>query len=131
MHSIEIEKLINARLLALPNLDLKRVAWVNQNFTIPKAGLWIRPTVLGGINFMSGMSDKPCSREVGTVIVQCFDREGQGTGNLKRFADALAQHLAYYKADKLELLTPSIIDAGFDPNTKFYQINVSIGYRYN
>ena len=91
----------------------------------------IRPTVLGGVNFMSGMSDKPCSREVGTVIVQCFDREGQGTGNLKRFADALAQHLAYYKADKLELLTPSIIDAGFDPSTKFYQMNVSIEYRYN
>ena len=38
MHSIEIEKLINTRLLALPNLDLKRVAWVNQNFTIPTTG---------------------------------------------------------------------------------------------
>ena len=131
MHSIEIEKLINARLLALPNLDLKRVAWVNQNFTPPITGFFIRPTILGGINFMSGMSDKPCLRENGTFIIQCFDREGQGTGNLKRFADALAQHLAYYKADKLELLTPSIIDAGFDPNTKFYQMNVSIGYRYN
>ena len=131
MHSIEIEKLINTRLLALPNLDLKRVAWVNQNFKPPHAGLWIRPTVLGGINFMSGMADKPCLRENGTFIIQCFDREGQGTGNLKRFADTLANHLAYYKADKLELLTPSIIDAGFDPNTKFYQINVSIGYRYN
>ena len=131
MHSIEIEKLINTRLLALPNLDLKRVAWVNQNFKPPHTGLWIRPTVLGGINFMSGMADKPCLRENGTFIIQCFDREGQGTGNLKRFADALAQHLAYYKADKLELLTPSIIDAGFDPNTKFYQMNVSIGYRYN
>ena len=131
MHSIEIEKLINTRLLALPNLDLKRVAWVNQNFTIPTTGLWIRPTVLGGINFMSGMADKPCLRENGTFIIQVFCRENEGTGNLKRFADALAQHLAYYKADKLELLTPSIIDAGFDPSTKFYQINVSVAYRYN
>ena len=131
MHSIEIEKLIIARLLTWQYFDKSRTARPNVNFKPPHAGFFIRPTILGGINFMSGMADKPCTREVGTVIVQCFDREGQGTGNLKRFTDALANHLAYYKADKLELLAPSIIDAGFDPNTKFYQMNVSIGYRYN
>lgn len=130
MHSIEIEKLINARLLALPNLDLKRVAWLNQNFKPPHAGLWIRPTVLGGINFMSGMSNEPCLRENGTFIIQVFCRENEGTGNAKVYADSLAKHFAFYKVDKLEILAPSVITVGIDDNN-FYQINVSFPYRYN
>ena len=130
MHSIEIEKLINARLLALPNLDLKRVAWVNQNFKPPHAGLWLRPTVLGGINFMSGMSNEPCLRENGTFIIQVFCRENEGTGNAKVYADSLAKHFAFYKVDKLEILAPSVITVGIDDNN-FYQINVSFPYRYN
>lgn len=79
---------------------------------------------------MSGMGDMPCTREVGTVIVQLFDRENTGTGNLKAYADSLARHLSYYKADKLELLTASVIDIGID-GREFYQYNVSIPYRYN
>ena len=130
MHSIEIEKLINARLLALPNLDLKRVAWLNQNFTIPTTGVWLRPTVLGGINFMSGMSNEPCLRENGTFIIQVFCRENEGTGNAKVYADSLAKHFAFYKVDKLEILAPSVITVGIDDNN-FYQINVSFPYRYN
>ena len=130
MHSIEIEKLINTRLLALPNLDLKRVAWVNQNFKPPHTGIWLRPTVLGGINFMSGMSNEPCLRENGTFIIQVFCRENEGTGNAKAYADSLAKHFAFYKVDKLEILAPSVITVGIDDNN-FYQMNVSIGYRYN
>lgn len=130
MHSIEIEKLINARLLALPNLDLKRVAWVNQNFTPPITGFFIRPTILGGINFMSGMSNEPCLRENGTFIIQVFCRENEGTGNAKVYADSLAKHFAFYKVDKLEILAPSVITVGIDDNN-FYQINVSFPYRYN
>lgn len=130
MHSIEIEKLINARLLALPNLDLKRVAWVNQNFKPPHAGFFIRPTILGGINFMSGMSNEPCLRENGTFIIQVFCRENEGTGNAKVYADSLAKHFAFYKVDKLEILAPSVITVGIDDNN-FYQINVSFPYRYN
>ena len=130
MHSIEIEKLINARLLALPNLDLKRVAWVNQNFKPPHTGFFIRPTILGGINFMSGMSNEPCLRENGTFIIQVFCRENEGTGNAKVYADSLAKHFAFYKVDKLEILAPSVITVGIDDNN-FYQINVSFPYRYN
>ena len=63
MHSIEIEKLIMAKLATFPDFSKSRIARPNTNFTPPATGLWIRPTVLGGINFMSGMSDKPCSRE--------------------------------------------------------------------
>lgn len=130
MHSIEIEKLINARLLALPNLDLKRVAWLNQNFKPPITGFFIRPTILGGINFMSGMNNKPCLRENGTFIIQVFCRENEGTGNAKVYADSLAKHFAFYKVDKLEILAPSVITVGIDDNN-FYQINVSFPYRYN
>ena len=130
MHTLEIEKLVIVRLMTWQYFDKSRTARPNTNFTPPLTGTWIRPTVLGGINFMSGMSDMPCTREVGTVIVQLFDRENTGTGNLKTYADSLASHLSYHKADKLELLTASVIDIGID-GRQFYQYNVSIPYRYN
>lgn len=131
MNSIEIEKQIITRLLAYPNLDKTRITRENVNYTPPTTGVWARVTIQGGINFMSGMADTPCTREVGTLIIQCFDRENMGTGNVKTFADNLAKHFAYYQTNNLELLAPSVIDVGFDPNTKFYQYNVSIPYRYN
>ena len=129
MHSIEIETLVMRRLGTFPQFNKARTARVNSNFIPPTTGIWIRPTVLGGINFMSGMSDGPCTREVGTLIVQCFDRENAGTMALKEYADNLAKHFAYYKIDKLELLAPSIVDVGL--NNGFYQYNVSLPYRYN
>ena len=130
MHSIEIEKLIIARLLTWQYFDKSRTARPNVNFKPPHTGFFIRPTILGGINFMSGMSNEPCLRENGTFIIQVFCRENEGTGNAKAYADSLAKHFAFYKVDKLEILAPSVITVGIDDNN-FYQINVSIGYRYN
>lgn len=131
MHSLEIEKQIIAHLLTCPGLDSKRVTSENVNYTPPTTGVWARVTVLGGINFISGLADTPCTREVGTLVIQCFDRENTSIIGVKTFADNLAKHFAYYQTDKLELLAPSVIYVGLNTDTKFFQYNVSIPYRYN
>ena len=130
MNSLEIEKQIMTRLLAYPNLDKSRVARANVNFTPPTTGIWMRPSVLGGINTTSSIGSQPCLRENGTFAIQIFDREGNGTGAIKAFADSLAKHFAYYQTLNLELLEPSIVNVGIDERG-FYQMNLLIPYRFN
>ena len=129
MNSAKIENLILSRVQELQHFDDKRIVRENRKFEVPSAGVWSRVTIKGGINSIASMSDKPCIKEVGMVIIQLFERIGCGTKTIKEQADSLANHLGCYTVDKLELLAPSIIDLGDDGNG-FYQINVSIPYRY-
>ena len=129
MNSAKIENLILSRIKEWQHFDDKRIVRANRKCVVPETGVWSRVTIKGGINSIASLSDKPCIKEVGTVIVQLFERIGSGTGEIKKQADSLANHLGCYTVDKLELLAPSIIDVGDDGNG-FYQINVSIPYRY-
>ena len=83
MHSIEIEKLIIARLLTWQYFDKSRTARPNVNFKPPTTGFFIRPTVLGGINFMSFLS-RLCGGEVlclkGVVMSSFLSRLCGGEG---------------------------------------------------
>lgn len=129
MNSLEIEKLIMTKLVSWQYFSKERTARLNRNFIPPKVGVWIRPTILGGVNSIACIADKPCIREVGTLIIQLFDRENTGTAELKKYADSLAQYLGCQLLGQLELLAPSVIHVGITDG--FYQINVSIPYRYN
>ena len=129
MNSAKIENLILSRIKEWQHFDDKRIERTNRKCVVPETGVWSRVTIKGGINSIGSLSDKPCIKEVGTVIVQLFGRIGCGTHAIKTQADSLANHLGCYTVDKLELLAPSIIDVGDDGNG-FYQINVSIPYRY-
>lgn len=131
MNNIEIERLIMAKLLTYPNLDLTRVQRENFNFTTPLSGMWIKASVKPSTSFMSGMADKPCTREIGIFYIQIFNKENNGTGKQKAYADNLANHFEYYKIDKLELLTPTLVDVGFDSTVNAYQMNLQVPYRYN
>ena len=100
----------------------------NMNFRPPKKGIWGRVTVLGGINHINSVSDEPCVLEVGTLIVQLFTAENSGTVAIKTQADSLAKHLKAKQLERLELLTPSIINV---PSIDgIYQINITVPYRY-
>ena len=126
MNNLHIEREIVSRLLEV--VDKSRIARVNANYKPPSSGVWVRVSVLGGINIMSGMADTPTTREVGTVIVQIFDRKGVGTTGVKQTADSIGKHLSYFKQDKLELLTASLSYVGGDDG--FVQYNISVPYRY-
>ena len=129
MNSLEIERLIITHMADWDYFNPQKIARSNVNFKPPKTGIWYRFSVLGGVNLIHSINDKPCVLQQGTVIVQLFAPHGTGTGELKTQADSLAEHLGCYKADKLELLAPSVLDMG-DDNHGYYQINVSIPYRY-
>lgn len=129
MNSLTIEKIIMSHLLTLPNFDKSKVARVNHNFTPPVTGVWYRVNIIGGVNVVACINEKPCTREIGTLIIQVFDRENTGTAKIKQACDELASHFAYFSQENLELLTPSVVFVGVDNG--FCQYNVSIPYRYN
>lgn len=131
MNNIEIEKLIMTRLLTYPDLDKTRVQRVNVNFATPSTGMWIKIVIVGGGNFISGLADTPCTRETGVFYIMIYNRENNGTGTQKAYADNLGKHFAYYQSNQLQLMTPSLVDVGFDPSVNAYQMNVVIPYVYN
>lgn len=131
MNSLEIEKQIMTHLMNWERFNQSNTARANRPFTPPSKGVWIRVTVLGGVNHIASVNNAPKVREVGTLIIQLFDRENTGTAQLKRHADSLANHLSCQilgDDGKLELLAPSIINVGNSDG--FYQVNVSVPYRY-
>ncbi|WFF39291.1 DUF4128 domain-containing protein [Moraxella nasibovis] len=128
MNSVDIENKVLKHLTAWEHFDKTRFFRSNRKFEPPNNGIWQVVSIVGGINRIQSMSDKPCILQLGTVIVQVFAHIGLGTQGIKMQADSLANHLACYTDGKLELLAPSIINA--DASNGFYQINVSVPYRY-
>lgn len=128
MNSLEIERLVMSHFVKWEHFNQAHTARANRNFTPPKSGIWYRISILGGINHIASLSDTPCVREVGTLIVQIFDNDGGGTKNIKQMADSLAKHLGCIMLDDLELLAPSIVNVGASGG--FYQMNVQVPYRY-
>ncbi len=129
MNNIIIERLIMTHLMKFEKISKERVARVNQNFIPPASGIWIRPNIIPGINFISGIAGAPCTREIGTLTIQVFDRVNQGTANIKEFCDELGKHLSYYQIYNLELLSASLVFVAVD--NEFCQYNVILPYRYN
>lgn len=128
MNSTTIERLILSHIARWEHFNPALMGKDNVNFKPPKKGVWGRVTVLGGINHINSVSDEPCVLEVGTLIVQLFTAENSGTVEIKTQADSLAKHLKAKQLERLELLAPSIINVGNSDG--FYQVNVSVPYRY-
>ena len=129
MNNELIDSLILAHMRAWQHFQPLRFAEDNINFKTPLDGIWYRLTVQHGINLMVGMADTPCTRELGAVVVQIFYPNNQNTLSAKRLADSLGNHFKYYRIDKLELMTPSVINV--PQREDGYQINVRIPFRYN
>lgn len=128
MNSLEIEQIILTHIATWQHFNPKRLARDNRNIALPKDGLWGRVSILGGINAITSLSDEPCVLQVGTLVVQLFCQENQGTVKIKTWADSLAKHVKAKQLGRLELLAPSIINV---PSIDgIYQINVSVPYRY-
>ncbi|WP_019518984.1 hypothetical protein [Faucicola boevrei] len=128
MNSLTIEKIIMSHLLTLPNFDKSKVARVNHNFTPPVTGVWYRVNITGGVNTVACINDTPCTREIGTLIIQYLAVKIQARQRLNKRVMNWS-HFAYFSQENLELLTPSIIFVGVDNG--FCQYNVSVPYWYN
>lgn len=129
MNNALIDSLIQAHMKAWSGFVSERYATDNVNFQTPSDGIWYMLTVQHGINLMVGMADKPCTRELGAVVVQVFYPNNKQTASIKRLADSLGGHFQYYRDGKLELMTASIINVPERENG--YQLNIRIPYRFN
>lgn len=129
MNNELIDSFILAHMKAWQNFQPLRFAEDNINFKTPLDGIWYRLTVQHGINLMAGMADEPVTRELGAAVIQIFYPNNKRTESAKRLADSLGDHFKYYRIDKLELMTPSVINVPQRENG--YQLNVRIPFRYN
>lgn len=118
-----------------PALDQSMIVMQNEAsrsgepFEPPDQGLWCRVFIRNAPSFISGMADTPCTRTVGNLIIQCFDRIGCTTYELTKLGDAWIQHLQFKHDNHLTILTGSVIDVGEIED--FYQVNVIFEYRIN
>lgn len=95
----------------------------------PDQGLWCRVFIRNAPTFISGLGDTLCTRTVGNLIIQCFDRIGNSTVALTDLGDAWIEHLQFKRVGHLEILQGSVIDVG--ETEDFYQFNVNFEYRIN
>lgn len=130
MSTDTIRALVAARVVAWSGLSADRIEWPNLGvFNTPASGIWARVTIQYGDSFMAGMGDNPHTRTIGQIVIQMFDRKGNGIAALGQKVDSLRGHLAYYTSGHLELLAASRLDVG-DDGLGFYQINVIVPFRY-
>ncbi len=119
-----------ARMQGFTGIDQARIQYPNApEFKAPETGLWCRLTIAGGLSFISGIADKPCTRRTGNIMIQCFDRLHTGEKAITELSDALLAHFEYFNIEHLECLQGQAINAGKDSD--FIQYNVTIGYKIN
>ncbi|OOR86635.1 hypothetical protein B0181_11595 [Moraxella caviae] len=128
MNTTTIHRLIAEHIKTMPDFSARHWATGNINHTPPAQGLWQRLSIQTASSIMSGMADKPMTRQRGAVVVQVFGRLNTGESAIIAQADNIAQHLGYYSHEHLELLTPTVTTVGSDGD--FYQVNVRVPYRY-
>lgn len=131
MNDIEIESLVMQQLASFPLLVKDNVARPNVNFDPTKVkGVWFRINFKPITSAISSITSDPCVTDYGMVVIQVFDKPNVGTGNVKRYANALAKHLSLKRlGTNLDMLAATSLDIGDDGNG-FYQINVNIPYQF-
>lgn len=118
-----------------PDLEQDYIFTQNQSTTgseplnAPEDKLWCRVFIRNAPSFITGLADSPCTRTVGNLIIQCFDRRGNDTVALTELCDAWIKHLQFKQVNHLEMLQGSAIDVG--ESEDFYQMNVVVEYRIN
>lgn len=126
----QVRQAIVGRMQSFTGIAQNRIQYPNApNFTVPVDGLWCRLGIIGGQSFISGLSNKPCTRRTGVINIQCFARPKTGEKATTDLCDALLTHFEYFTESHLECLQGEAINAGVDQD--FLQYNVVIRYRMN
>ncbi|WP_436897713.1 hypothetical protein [Acinetobacter gyllenbergii] len=121
---------IVGRMQTFTGITQDRIQYPNApNFNVPLDGLWCRLNIIGGPSIISGLTDIPCTRRTGTIIIQCFARPHKGEKTITELCDSLLGHFEYFTSAHLECLQGQVVNAGTDKD--FLQYNVSVQFRVN
>ncbi|EKU29568.1 DUF4128 domain-containing protein [Alcaligenes sp. DN25] len=137
MNFEQISKAIIDHMVALTGIAQERIEYPNAHaaFTPPDTGVWCRLLIKNTDSEISGMGAKPYTRKSGEILIECFDRLGQGRQELDRLSDALDEHFSFWSEGALECLGLSQVDVAADDPQKrpqreeFYQINLTVPFR--
>lgn len=118
------------RMMCFTGISQDRIQYPNApGFTVPTKGLWCRLAITGGPSFIAGLSDSPCTRRTGNILIQCFVRPNTGDREITELSDALLAHFEYFSVEHLECLQGQSVYTGKDAD--FVQYNVSVQFRVN
>lgn len=98
-------------------------------FIVPNNGKWSAYFIQYGPSFISGISDKPCTRRAGVLTFQIFYPKGQGTAEINQLAEQLTQHFQYFNFSHMEILEGSKTFEGSTDTA--YQLNLNFTFRVN
>ncbi|ALO39693.1 phage tail terminator-like protein [Alcaligenes faecalis] len=137
MNFEQISTAIIDRMAALTGIAQEHIEYPNAHaaFTPPDTGVWCRLLIKNTDSEMTGMGAKPYTRKSGEILIECFDRLGQGRQELDRLSDALDDHFSFWSEGALECLGLSQVDVAADDPQKrpqreeFYQINLTVPFR--
>lgn len=134
MNDVLIESLVMQHLALMPNLNRANVKRENINFDPAKiTGIWLQVNLRASVSIATSITTDPCVTDYGQIIFQVFDKENNGTGAVKTYANKLAAHFnckqLFSKDDLLDLQAATTITVGADGNG-FYQVNVVIPYQF-
>lgn len=118
------------RMMSFTGISQDRIQYPNApGFTVPTKGIWCRLAISGGPSFIAGLSDSPCTRRTGNILIQCFVRPNTGDSEITELSDALLAHFEYFSFEHLECLQGQSVYTGKDAD--FVQYNVSVQFRVN
>lgn len=91
---------------------------------------WVRFVMAPGTTVNRSITDKPCPRRPGLVLIQIFTARDVGTSPARTLASSLVTHWENQTLDSIgPLWTLEASEQRVGPDSNYYQLNLSIPYR--
>ena len=91
---------------------------------------WVRFTIAPGTTVNRSITDKPCPRRPGLVLIQIFTARDVGTSPARTLASSLVTHWENQTLDSIgPLWTLEASEQRVGPDSNYFQINLTIPYR--
>ena len=68
---------------------------------IPASGVWARFRIMPVMRYTAGISNKPCTRQNGSIVIELYTRLDEGTAKITKIADDLQAWFDYFQQENL------------------------------
>lgn len=91
---------------------------------------WVRVTIAPSTTVNASITDQPCPRRAGLILIQIFTARNVGTSPARTLASSLITHWENQNLTTYgPLWTLEASEQRVGPDTNYYQLNLSIPYR--
>lgn len=125
-----IRQLVETRFRDFKGLDNTRKSYPNLKDPVtPATGQWARIRTEFVKRDVTSISDHPCTRRVGTIVIDVFEKLDVGTANISKLTDALEDWFDFYVKDGLYCYASETVDNG--KIDSYYLSTVYIPFEYD